>query len=159
MDAVSVFTKNAKLNGGRSIPMPKESLTDALQRTASIMTTKTPPQADKPFLEKYLSFVLAIVLAVVPAISTFAVMQWRISALEEKHKSDIDGINVRIGNDKSELNDRIANDKVELNARIADAQAYGNSALGQSKFIQGILLGKGILNANEINQIQSQNQK
>lgn len=135
-----------------AIPMPIKNLPHGnvfqggtISRAAPNSKTMPPVKQNSNFLQLYGGIVIAVVLSVVPVIALFAVMQYRIGVLEERHEREFGALKAAI-----------AAERAESNARIADAQAYGNSALSQSKFVQGILLGKGILTSNDITQIQSQ---
>lgn len=83
---------------------------------------------------------VTIILAVITFITTFLYMQFKVEALIKENVAIIE----KTKEDKAALMAIITENKSELKKEVADAQAYGVAAGNNVKFMQGLLIGKGI---------------
>lgn len=94
---------------------------------------------------------VTLVLCGVTVISTFVYMQFRVNDLMEKNAS----LATQIKDNHAEIKDLLTKHEAEAKKDIADAAAYGVSARGEAKFIEGMLLGKGIAQPGDFLQYQN----
>lgn len=81
--------------------------------------------------------IVTIALVVITFVSTFAYMKFQIDNVLEKN---------------AELKQVVADNKEEAAKATADAQAYAISARGKADFLTGLLIGKGVVKAEDLNQ-------
>lgn len=142
----SDFMHEPKLDEG-AIPEPKEGLPEAKVYDATGRTYKDPTMTQKAqsWLQQH---IVTIALVVITGVVTFTYQQFQVSALTKENAA----LSAQMDKDKTEMKALIAENKAEAKKDIADAQAYGVSALSQARFMQGLLIGKGIANPQDFQQ-------